>query len=37
MLADSHQPAIVHPNFDPSQSPLDPARPLSDIRACAAT
>ncbi|WP_201565465.1 hypothetical protein [Psychrobacter immobilis] len=31
MLADSQQPAIVHPNFDPSQSPLDPARPLSDI------
>ncbi|MGM8897440.1 MULTISPECIES: hypothetical protein [unclassified Psychrobacter] len=30
-LADSKQPAIVHPNFDPSQSPLDPARPLSDI------
>lgn len=28
---DSQQPAIVHPNFDPSQSPLDPARPLSDI------
>ncbi|MDN3397477.1 hypothetical protein QL919_01880 [Psychrobacter sp. APC 3426] len=31
LLADSQQPAIVHPNFDPSQSPLDPARPLSDI------
>ena len=31
MLADSQQPAIVHPNFDPKQSPLDPARPLSDI------
>lgn len=31
MLADSQQPAIVHPNFDPSQSPLDPARPLNDI------
>lgn len=31
MPADSQQPAIVHPNFDPSQSPLDPARPLSDI------
>lgn len=30
-LPDSKQPAIVHPNFDPSQSPLDPARPLSDI------
>ena len=31
MLADSQQPAIVHPNFDPKQAPLDPARPLSDI------
>jgi len=31
ILPDSKQPAIVHPNFDPSQSPLDPARPLSDI------
>jgi hypothetical protein len=31
ILADSQQPAIVHPNFDPKQSPLDPARPLSDI------
>lgn len=31
MLPDSKQPAIVHPNFDPSQAPLDPARPLSDI------
>ncbi|WP_440463818.1 hypothetical protein [Psychrobacter sp. ASPA161_6] len=31
MLADSQQPAIVHPNFDPRQSPLDPARPLTDI------
>ncbi|MEK6218916.1 MAG: hypothetical protein N2B59_07160 [Psychrobacter sp.] len=31
IFADSQQPAIVHPNFDPSQSPLDPARPLSDI------
>ncbi|WP_186473713.1 hypothetical protein [Psychrobacter sp. KCTC 72983] len=31
MLADSQQPAIVHPNFDPKRSPLDPARPLSDI------
>lgn len=30
-LPDSKQPAIVHPNFDPSQSPIDPARPLSDI------
>ena len=27
----SNQPAIVHPNFDPTQSPLDPARPLTDI------
>ncbi|MBF2720249.1 hypothetical protein IP510_10190 [Psychrobacter sp. NG254] len=27
----SQQPAIVHPNFDPMQSPLDPARSLSDI------
>ena len=27
----SERPAIVHPNFDPSQSPIDPARPLSDI------
>lgn len=31
ILPDSKQPAIVHPNFDPRQSPLDPARPLSDI------
>jgi len=31
LLADSQQPAIVHPNFDPKRSPLDPARPLSDI------
>ena len=30
-LPDSKQPAIMHPNFDPSQAPLDPARPLSDI------
>ncbi len=29
--ASSEQPAIVHPNFDPKQTPLDPARPLSDI------
>ncbi|MBO1530888.1 hypothetical protein J3492_06625 [Psychrobacter sp. F1192] len=29
--ANSTQPAIVHPNFDPSQTPLDPARPLTDI------
>lgn len=28
---DSEQPAIVHPNFDPKQTPLDPARPLTDI------
>ena len=31
ILSDSQQPAIVHPNFDPKQYPLDPARPLSDI------
>ncbi len=30
-LANSSQPAIVHPNFDASQTPLDPARPLTDI------
>ncbi len=30
-LSDSEQPAIVHPNFDPNQTPLDPARPLTDI------
>lgn len=30
-LPNSAQPAIVHPNFDPNQTPLDPARPLSDI------
>ncbi len=30
-LANSEQPAIVHPNFDPNQTPLDPARSLSDI------
>lgn len=29
--ASSEQPAIIHPNFDPKQTPLDPARPLSDI------
>ncbi|MGM8884743.1 hypothetical protein ACS8FD_02255 [Psychrobacter sp. 1U2] len=29
--ASCEQPAIVHPNFDPRQTPLDPARPLSDI------
>ena len=27
----SGQPAIVHPNFDPKQTPLDPARSLQDI------
>ena len=31
ILTDAQQPAIVHPNFDPRQSPIDPARPLSDI------
>ncbi|WP_201617331.1 hypothetical protein [Psychrobacter urativorans] len=30
-LPDSVQPAIVHPNFDPMQTPLDPARSLTDI------
>lgn len=30
-LANSQQPAIVHPNFDPKRLPLDPARPLTDI------
>lgn len=30
-LADSAQPAIIHPNFDPMQTPLDPARSLTDI------
>lgn len=30
-LPSSEQPAIVHPNFDPKRTPLDPARPLSDI------
>lgn len=30
-IASCEQPAIVHPNFDPRQTPLDPARPLSDI------
>lgn len=29
--SDSNQPAIIHPNFDPTQSPLDPARPMTDI------
>ena len=27
----SDYPAMVHPNFDPKQTPLDPARPLTDI------
>ncbi len=31
VLPDNQQPAIMHPNFDPSQSPVDPARPLTDI------
>lgn len=31
ILPDNKQPAIVHPNFDPNQSPVDPARPLTDI------
>ena len=31
VLFSSDQPAIVHPNFDPTQVPLDPARPLTDI------
>ena len=30
-LANSPQPAIVHPNFDPKRLPLDPARSLTDI------
>ena len=30
-LANSQQPAIMHPNFDPKRLPIDPARPLSDI------
>ena len=30
-FANSQQPAIVHPNFDPKRLPLDPARPLTDI------
>ena len=28
---DNEHPAIVHPNFDPKQTPIDPARPLDDI------
>jgi len=31
VFTDNKQPAIIHPNFDPRQSPLDPARPLYDI------
>ena len=31
VLSDNSSPAIVHPNFDPIQSPVDPARPLTDI------
>lgn len=31
VLPDNQHPAIIHPNFDPSQSPVDPARPLTDI------
>ena len=31
VLANSQQPAIVHPNFDPKRLPLDPARLLTDI------
>jgi len=31
VLSDRMSPAIVHPNFDPNQSPIDPARPLTDI------
>ena len=27
----SKKPAIVHPNFDPTQLALDPARPMTDI------
>lgn len=30
-LPTNQQPAIVHPNFDPKQTPIDPARSLSDI------
>ena len=30
-LPNSAQPAIVHPNFDPHRTPLDPARSLRDI------
>lgn len=31
LLANNAQPAIIHPNFDPRQTALDPARPLTDI------
>ena len=30
-LPTDQQPAIIHPNFDPKQTPVDPARSLSDI------
>lgn len=30
-VAHNAQPAIVHPNFDPKRTPLDPARSLQDI------
>ena len=30
-LPNSEQPAIIHPNFDPNLTPIDPARPLIDI------
>ena len=30
-VLDNTQPAITHPNFDPHQKALDPARPLTDI------
>lgn len=28
---DRPSPVITHPNFDPSRTPIDPARPLTDI------
>ena len=31
LSANSKKPAIVHPNFDPTQLALDPARPMTDI------
>ncbi len=31
VLPDNKHPAIVHPNFDPNRSPVDPARSLTDI------